>query len=370
MKKWFLVCLGLLIGLTVMACTTATTTVPTTTTTTATTTTTTTATTATTTTTIEVVDAVVLGNYVGTHSVSAMGGEVVYNYLMTFDDEGGYQFHSVYTMSEVEYTFDEVGTFSVAGNVITITPAEGEAVAGTVNVDGSLEVSVKASTMGARALRSLVPTDLKYNTNYVGTHTVSAMGSDVVYHYTIVFNVNKTYAVFSTFIMSEVTYTFEETGTFTVAADVLSVTPLDGEEVAGTINVDGTVTVSIKASTMGARALRTLTACNLMYNVAYEGTHTVSAMGSDVVYVYTMTFDLFGNYVFASAFTMSEVDYTFDETGSFTVEGDVLTTTPLDGTAVAGTLNADGSITVSVKASSMGARALRTLTIQTEVEEG
>lgn len=354
MKKLLAICLSFTLGIILVACgstTTPTTATPTTVPTTEEITTTTEA------------DAVVLGNYVGTHTVSAMGSEVVYNYLMVFDVSGAYTFHSIFTMSEVDYSFDETGTYLVEGNVLTITPTDGEPVVGTVNANGTIEVGVKASEMGSRTSRSLTPTKLMYDTNYVGTHTVSAMGSDVIYHYTITLGLDGTYAVFSTFIMSEEVYTFTENGTFTQAGSVITITPNEGEAVDGTINNDGTINVSIKASTMGARALRLLTPTALTYGVAYAGTHTVSAMGSDVVYNYTITFDLFGNYAFHSAFTMSEVDYTFDEVGTFTLVGTVLTTTPVDGVAVDGTLNADGSVTVSVKASSMGARALRTLVI-------
>ncbi|MDP3130357.1 MAG: hypothetical protein Q8N15_03360, partial [Bacillota bacterium] len=283
-------------------------------------------------------------------------------------DDGSYSFHSIFVMSEVDYWFDEVGTFTVDGNSVTITPEGSDPVVGSIAVDGSLTIGIKASAMGSRTARTLVPSGVEYDQNYVGGHEVSAMGSLVNYHYTLTLGLDGTYAVYSTFIMSEVTYEFEEIGTFTVVGDVITITPDGGEAVAGTINADGTLAVSIKASAMGARALRTLALSALSYNVAYAGTHTVSAMGSDVVYTYTMTFDLFGNYTFHSEFTMSEVPYTFDETGSYTLEGAVLTTTPLDGEAVAGTLNADGSVTVSVKASTMGARAMRTLAIPAPVE--
>jgi hypothetical protein len=355
MKKLFAICMSFTLGLVLIACgvtTAPTTAAPTTAT----------PTTEEITTTTEA-DAVVLGNYVGTHTVSAMGSDVVYNYLMVFDESGTYTFHSIFTMSDIDYSFDESGTYSVDGSVLTITPTDGDPVAGTVNTNGTIEVGVKASEMGSRASRSLTPTKLQYNTNYVGTHTVSAMGSDVIYHYTITLGLDGTYSVFSTFIMSEETYTFTEIGTFTQAGSIITITPDAGTAVEGTINNDGTINVSIKASSMGTRALRLLTPTALTYNVAYAGTHTVSAMGSDVVYTYTITFDLFGNYAFHSDFTMSDVPYTFDETGSFTLVGTVLSTTPLEGVAVEGTLNADGSITVSVKASSMGARALRTLVI-------
>ncbi|MFA5006733.1 MAG: hypothetical protein WC509_04660 [Candidatus Izemoplasmatales bacterium] len=364
MKKAIMLLLGLVFCAAMIACETTTTAPSTTASTTAAVTTATTAPTTTTTvpSTTTVADAVVEGNYYGSHTVSAMGSEVVYHYVLIFAD-GAYAFRSVFEMGEEAYSFEETGTYSVAGDVLTMTPEGGSAATGTVAPDGSISAPVKASEMGSRALRTLAPTELEFDLYYVGSHEVSAMGTPVVYHYYIVLSLDGTYSFHSAFVMSEETYTYDEVGTYAATGLAITLTPDGGDAAEGTIGEDGTLSLPLKASSMGSRALRTVAVTALSYDTAYAGTHTVSAMGSEVVYEYTITFDVLGNYAFHSDFMMGEEPYTFDEVGTFTVEGLVITITPEGGTALPGTIHADGSLTLNVKASSMGSRADRTLAI-------
>lgn len=291
--------------------------------------------------------------YEGSHEVSAMGSDVTYLYSISFDN-GDYAFHSVFDMSDTTYTFDETGTYVVNGNVLTITPTDGTAVNGTIG-DGTLTVSLQASAMGAREERTL--TEVKLARIYVGTHTVAAMGSEVDYVYIIKMS-HGTYSLHSMFTMADTDYTFDEVGTYSVEGVNLTMTP-DGETaVTGTIG-DGTITIAIKASSMASREDRTLTSSSVAVN--YEGTHTVSAMGSDVIYTYTIQFVL-GNYSFHSDFEMGGTAYTFDEIGTYTIEGNVITLTPDGETAVTGTINTDGTLELPIKASSMATRESQTFT--------
>jgi hypothetical protein len=92
-------------------------------------------------------------------------------------------------------------------------------------------------------------------------------------------------------------------------------------------------------------------------------------MGSSVVYEYNITFSVDGIYVFHSSFVMGEETYTYDETGTFVVDGSVLTMTPEGAEAVTGNITGTSSVEISIKASSMAARALHTLEIPVPVEE-
>ena len=121
---------------------------------------------------------------------------------------------------------------------------------------------------------------------------------------------------------------------------------------------------------MGARADRTLSPIEELELAAeYEGTHTVSAMGSDVVYEYTITFDGEGNYAFRSDFEMGGVPYFYEETGTYEVVGTVLTLTPTGLDPAVGVIHMDGSIEAPIKPSSMGERALRVMTPVVEAPE-
>lgn len=299
--------------------------------------------------------------YEGSHTVSAMGSEVVYFYEITFID-GEYYFVSEFEMGGEPYTFEETGTYEVYGTHITMTPEGGEAVEGDYLGDGVISISIKASEMASRSLREL--TALEVDRLYVGTHTVSAMGSEVVYVYEMIFAYG-IYTFISEFEMGGEVYNYFEIGTYEVDGTEITITPMGEDAVTGTVE-DGTLTISVKASAMASRSERELSSSKL--GIYYEGTHTVSAMGSEVVYNYTIKF-INGEYYFVSNFTMSETDYTYEETGTYAVDGLIVTLTPAGGEAVTGSINMDWSLTLPIKASEMGSRADRELTMTIPMPE-
>lgn len=306
-------------------------------------------------------DAMLEEMYEGSHTVSAMGSEVVYMYEITFVD-GDYYFVSEFEMGGEAYTFEETGTYSVSGNTITMTPEGGEAVEGEYLGDGVISISIKASEMASRSLKEL--TALEVDRLYVGTHTVSAMGSEVVYVYEMIFAYG-IYTFISEFEMGGEVYNYFEIGTYEVDGTEITITPMGEDAVTGTVE-DGTLTISVKASAMASRSERELSSTKL--GIYYEGTHTVSAMGSEVVYNYTIKF-INGEYFFVSNFTMSETDYTYEETGTYAVDGLIVTLTPAGGEAVTGSINMDWSLTLPIKASEMGSRADRELTMTIPMPE-
>jgi hypothetical protein len=302
-----------------------------------------------------IADAELMEMYEGSHTVSAMGSEVVYLYEIHFNS-GDYYFMSEFEMGGEEYVYEETGTYSVSGNTITMTPLDETAVTGEVLASGNISIPIKASSMATRGPREL--SEVLVERIYVGTHDVSAMGSAVTYVYQMTF-AHGNYHFYSEFEMAGTLYNFIEVGTYAVDGTTLTITPDGGEAVTGTIG-DGTVTIGVKASAMASRADRTLSAT--MLNMFYEGTHTVSAMGSDVVYAYTITFQN-GNYAFHSEFEMGGTPYTYDEVGTYSVDSEgVITLTPDSETAVTGQVNDDYSITIPIKASSMATRGDQTLT--------
>ena len=100
----------------------------------------------------------------------------------------------------------------------------------------------------------------------------------------------------------------------------------------------------------------TLTADTLAhseYYGTYAGGHSVMAMGSAVDYTYTLTLMAGLRYEFASEFAMGGETYTYAETGSWDIDGDQFTLYPAGEDAVEGTVDADGAITIGVRASEM-----------------
>jgi hypothetical protein len=95
------------------------------------------------------------------------------------------------------------------------------------------------------------------------------------------------------------------------------------------------------------------TLANSEYYGTYAGGHSVMAMGSAVDYAYTLTLKAGLRYVFSSSFAMGGEVYTYDETGTWDIDGDQFTLYPEGEDAVHGTIDADGAITIGVRGSSM-----------------
>ena len=89
------------------------------------------------------------------------------------------------------------------------------------------------------------------------------------------------------------------------------------------------------------------------YYGTYAGGHSVQAMGSAVDYAYTLVLKAGLRYVFSSEFTMGGTLYTYTETGYWNVDGDAFTLEPAGEDPVQGTINADGDITIGIRASEM-----------------
>ena len=89
------------------------------------------------------------------------------------------------------------------------------------------------------------------------------------------------------------------------------------------------------------------------YYGTYAGGHTVRAMGSNVDYAYTLILKAGLRYVFSSEFAMGGTLYTYVETGYWNVDGDVFTLEPTDEDPVQGSINAEGDITIGIRASEM-----------------
>jgi hypothetical protein len=305
--------------------------------------------------TTEVQDAVLADMYEGSHTVSAMGSDVVYQYEIHFTD-GDYFFFSAFEMAGESYTFEESGTYSVSGTEITITPEGEDAVTGEYLEDGNISIPIKASAMASRGARGL--TVVEVSRFYMGSHEVSAMGSTVVYHYQLILAFGE-YAFVSEFEMAEETYQFFEYGTYDIDGSVITISPEAGDPVVGSIG-DGTITIGIQASAMGSRAERTLTASPIA--MFYEGSHVVSAMGSEVTYQYTIKF-MNGAYHFLSTFVMAETTYEYEEMGTYVIDGMDITLSMDGEDDIMGEINANYTLTIPVKASAMGGREDRTLTI-------
>lgn len=115
----------------------------------------------------------------------------------------------------------------------------------------------------------------------------------------------------------------------------------------------------------------TLTADTLAlseYYGTYLGSHSTQAMGSSIDYVYSLRLKAGLRYEFSSEFAMGDTTYTYAESGSWDVSGEVFTLVPADEEPVQGTI-ADGQITVGIRPSAMApTRTDRVLQIATHAD--
>jgi len=108
----------------------------------------------------------------------------------------------------------------------------------------------------------------------------------------------------------------------------------------------------------------TLTADTLAlseYYGTYAGGHSVMAMGSPVDYAYTLTLKAGLRYAYVSEFAMGGETYSYEETGTWNIDGDQFTLYPEGEDAVQGTIDADGAITVGVRGSAMASSRTESL---------
>lgn len=168
-----------------------------------------------------------------------------------------------------------------------------------------------------------------YHGQYAGGHSVVAMGSSVDYEYTMTLKPGKEYDFLSTFEMGGTVYEFTEKGTYAIEDDVFTIVPEGQEEVVGSINPDGSLTIGVQASQMGSREERDL---RVTTTSEYAGTYygySTAAMGGMTMYDTegTLVLDQFGGYHYTAVDALSgEVE----ETGTYSVEGTEITYVPDD----------------------------------------
>ena len=74
-----------------------------------------------------------------------MAGTVVYTYTMVLGADGSFSYAVTFPMmGAVQEGVSLTGTYAVSGNTFTVTPAEGEAIVGTLTADNTLVITLAA----------------------------------------------------------------------------------------------------------------------------------------------------------------------------------------------------------------------------------
>ena len=166
----------------------------------------------------------------------------------------------------------------------------------------------------------------EYFGEYAGTHTVSAMGQEVVYDYYLRLKEGREFEFVSNFEMGDDPQEYIESGYFDMEGSELSL-DLGSETITGNFDNDMNLTIPIKASSMGSREERVLrvattaSCANTYYG--YYASYTGETLNYEVDLV--LVLDKFGGYVLTIDNSNSGK---VTETGAFTHEGQDLSFTP------------------------------------------
>ena len=187
---------------------------------------------------------------------------------------------------------------------------------GSSNLPASKEDEVDPSIIYYLVGKVIVYED--YFGEYAGTHTVSAMGSEVVYDYNLKFEVGREFSFVSNFMMGEEAYTYEENGFYDIEEGVVTLY-LESDTIIGNFDEDSLV-IPVKASEMGSREERTLqlavtAVCASTYYGYFDGENPLNVV---------LELDKFGGYNFIK----DDGVYVVSESGSFTFDNGTLVFTP------------------------------------------
>lgn len=256
------------------------------------------------------------GIYAGQHTVSAMGGEVLYTYTMKLMAGLKYEFVSYFKMGGTDYSHKEVGSWNIDGQTFTLTPKDETAVEGTI-IDGVISTSIKASWMAS----SRTETTLQYATHseFAGSFTGKKVSMMYTANVTLVLDLFGGY-VYTADVGQPEAYT--ETGTYEVDGTTITFTPEEGDAYTATME---NLVLSGSFKVIGAMPATALT----FYNNKVQGTFTGTATHEDVEY--TTTLVLLPNGSFELTIVDDEEVEIVSETGNFSITKTMMLMIVLDG---------------------------------------
>lgn len=174
---------------------------------------------------------------------------------------------------------------------------------------------------------------------YCAKQETSAMGQTITYRYTLELKENGNYTHTLNYTVMGSEQTEQESGTYQAENGILTLTDSSDKNLSGTVNADGTLSItryaSSMAETMGKPMVTIVYAPGtpeedkkeeetenkkpVFQTGTYSGTYQLSAMGSSVTYSYTLNFKTDNTYLYTVQFVMGGTKFTQTETGSYTV---------------------------------------------------
>lgn len=216
----------------------------------------------------------------------------------------------------------------------------------TFTLDGKSLVFSTAVPYGAASFspnteENIYPTALlmayeEYLGEYAGALvTESAMGI-VIYDVALELDKGAKAVLSSTFTVMGTTMAYVQEGSFDVTDGAFLMTTTEGAQITGTVNADGSFTVSAALSQMSSepREVTLVPATTAEYAGEYAAVKDFSMMGFNVTA--NLSLSKVGTYHYESSIEEGEED-DYMEDGDYTVENGVITLIPAEGDPVEGT---------------------------------
>ncbi|MBQ8498150.1 MAG: hypothetical protein IJ489_11950 [Clostridia bacterium] len=319
------------------------------------------------------------GVYTATSSYASGEMNMTWNFVLTLKEDGTFVLTNgtdekgagTYALTDDCYTMtynDERScTFAVQADGTLILTADfpfgmatiQRALVGDIVFTYAGEVSAEGGNEGEQGGES---DDTVYTIaagTYEATYTKeSPMAGTVVYNYTATIGEDGSFSYAVTFAMGDqVMDGSSANGTYTIDGNKFTFTDSEGNVTEGTLTANNTLTIALKASAMASAPYEvTFTAPSVSimagtYSAYYE---KVSAMAGTVLYEYTAVVGADGAFSYSVKFMMGETEMDGSSAnGTYTVEGDIFTFTDSEGNVTEGTLVAENTLKISLKASAM-----------------
>ena len=331
------------------------------------------------------------GVYTATSSYASDDGamNMTWNFVLTLKADG------TFTLTDAEGTDKGTGTYAITDDCYTMTYADERIAKFVVQADGTLKMTtdfpygiatIQLALVGDivftydAELSAKLPADDNGNEDNKGNEDdkgdasetftlaagvyeasyekVSQMAGTVVYKYTATVGSDNSFIYGVKFDMGGQTMEGSSaSGTYAIDGNKFTFTPTEGEAIEGTLTADNTLKISLKASAMASEPYEvTFTPeVNTLAVGTYEASYEkVSQMAGTVVYKYTAVVGENGAFSYSVKFDMG--GQTMDgssASGTYKIEGNKLIFTPTEGDAIEGTLTADNTFKISLKASTM-----------------
>lgn len=227
----------------------------------------------------------------------------------------------------------------------------------TFTLDGksllfSTAVPYGAASFSPNAEENIYPVALlmaydEYLGEYAGSLLAETAMGAIPYEVSLELDKGAKAVLSSTFTAMGTTMTYVQEGTFDVNDGAFLMTTSEGNQVTGTVNADGSITVSAALSQMSKtpREVTLVPATTAEFAGEYSAVKDFSMMGFNVDA--KLSLGKVGTYSYVSSIEEGDED-NYVEEGTFAVENGVITLTPAEGEAIEGTYAA-GVVNLKLK---------------------